>query len=92
MGVLLPLEVCERAERLAKWHGICAAAEIVGISRTSVWRLRKRGWKACNHADQRRPMPSDFAIQSRHMTHDELRAHYQASSQCITRWRRELRR
>jgi hypothetical protein len=91
MGVLIPPETCERIKRLVPVHGVCAAAEIAGVSRTSVWRLKRRNWQPWSHDHERRPRPSDFAIQQRHMSHDELRAHYRAASATVTRWRREIR-
>lgn len=91
MGVLIPPETCERIARLVPTYGICTTANITGVSRTSIWRLKQRGWKPWTHDCEKRPRPTDFAIQCRHMTHDELRQHYKASSVVVTRWRRELR-
>lgn len=85
-----PQAVNDRAKRLCAQYGPCTAAEIMGISRTAIWRMSKRDWRE-GRPGRHRPRPSDFAIQCGHMTHAELRAHYGAASGTITRWRRELR-
>ncbi len=90
MGVLISPETCERIKRLVPTYGICVAAEIAGVSRTSVWRLKQRGWQPWTHDNEKRPRPSDFAIQCMHMDHAGLRRHYKAGSGAVTRWRREI--
>lgn len=85
-----PQATTDRAKRLCEVHGPITAARILGIHRSAVHRMRVRGWLE-GRPGRERPRPTDFAIQERHMTHGELRAHYGAASGTITRWRRELR-
>lgn len=91
MAALIPAETCERIKRLVPVHGICVTAEITGVNRSSIWRLKRRDWQPWSHDLEKRPRPTDFAIQQHHMTQKELRAHYRAASATVTRWRRELR-
>jgi hypothetical protein len=88
MGVPLPQALHDRARRLFAIHGTTTTAAILGLHYTAIWRMRKRGWKQ-GQPGRRRPIPSDFAIQARHMTHAELVAHYRAGTQTVTRWLRE---
>lgn len=83
--------LCDRAELLSRAHSQLAVSEITGIAPSTLWALERRGWKAVKAGGRVRTMPSDFAIQSHHMTADELRNHYRTSSRAVARWRRELR-
>jgi hypothetical protein len=90
MATSYPQAVHDRARSLTETHGLCVAAEILGIHRCALWRMKSRDWKP-GRPGRQRSRPTDFAIQHKHMTHEELRAHYKTSSKCVTRWRRELR-
>lgn len=88
-NLLTPVQ-CARAELLSRSHSTYAVSAITGISRNSLWHLKRRGWRALPSQKPIRPRPSDFAIQARHMTNLELCRLYRASTRAITRWRREL--
>lgn len=91
MAYLLSQNTCRRAELLSRTHSSYVVAQILGVSRNTLWHLKKRGWKALLSQKPVRPRPSDFAIQARYMTSDELRLHYQTSTRAVARWKRELR-
>lgn len=78
--------IVARAERLARVHPVDAVADIVGLHRTTVYRLRNRGWRPTRNGPPLRPVPSDFAIQARHMTSGELATHYRAGTRTVARW------
>lgn len=91
MARALSQVVCDRAELLARVHDQRTVAALVGIAESTLWHLRKRGWKATKVGGKLRPRPNDFAILQRRMTAEELRIHYRTSSRAVARWRRELR-
>jgi hypothetical protein len=66
-----------------------AVAELVGVGRSTLSLMKKRGWRAVDYSASRRRLPNDFAIQARHMTHSELMEHYHAASRTVSRWMRE---
>jgi hypothetical protein len=82
-------ETCARAELLSRAHSERAVAMITGLNRGTLRALKIRGWKPCQHTRPVRPMPTDFAIQCRHMTTNELRKHYRTSKRSIGKWRQE---
>ncbi len=82
--------VCERARRLCSVHSERTVAELLGIARSSIWKAKRRGWRAAETTHPYRRRPSDFAIQARRATVDELARFYGTSTRCITRWRREI--
>lgn len=84
----LPQQLCDRAKLLASIHPLQTVAEILGKHPAMISRIRARGWKEQRYP--RKPMPTDFAIQVRHMNHEELKAHYRAGSCTVTRWRKEI--
>ena len=86
----IPQPVCDRAELLSRAHDQKTVASILGISRNTVRKIARRGWKAAPTTRPFRPVPSDFAIQVRHMGYDELTRHYGTSTMTIRRWRAEL--
>jgi hypothetical protein len=77
-------DVIDRARRLSAVHPRPVVAELTGIPRRSLIRIAGRGWTS-RVGRGSRPMPSDFAIQSRHIGQDELCRHYRTSSKLITR-------
>lgn len=83
-------EMHDRAELLARVHPMQTVAALIGVLPSQLTRMKKRGWKAPQNWQRRRPMPGDFAIQSRHMSHAELCAHYVAGRRTVTRWMHEL--
>ena len=85
----IPQSIYDRARLLATVHPMGVVAEIIGVRRTTLSLMKKRGWKAVDYSAARRPAPNDFAIQARHMTHGELMAHYRAASRTVSRWMRE---
>ena len=90
MGTPLPQDVHDRAELLCRSHDQKTVAGLLGVCEDVIGAMRRRGWKAVPPGRHRRPRPSDFAIQVRHMKQQELRAHYRTGCDNITRWRREL--
>ncbi|HYI43684.1 MAG TPA: hypothetical protein VD768_08700 [Sphingomicrobium sp.] len=91
MSASLPQETIDRVRRLLQVHPQGVVAEICGVSIVSIYRASRRGWRAGRAGHPVRPMPSDFAIQVRHLSNVELVAHYRTSTRAIARWRRELR-
>lgn len=90
MPALVPQPLCDRAKLLLSIHSERTVVELTGISRNTLYHLKRRGFRAAEHSMRYRPRPSDFAIQCRHMGRVELAKHYRCSSRVITRWRREL--
>ena len=82
--------VCDRAKLLSSVHGEQTVMLLTGLASGTLYRLKKRGWKAIGPGFRQRPKPSDFAIQARHMTGEELARHYRTSNTCIARWGREI--
>lgn len=91
MATYLSPEICRRAKLLSDVHSQRTVAEILGISKNSLWHLKRRGWRPITTATQQRERPADFAIQCRHMSREELAAHYRTSNTILARWGRELR-
>lgn len=86
----IPQPVCDRVELLSRSHDQKTVASIVGISRNTVRKIKRRGWVSAASTRPFRPVPPDFPIQVRHMGYDELTAHYGTSTSTIKRWRAEL--
>lgn len=86
----LSQQMHDRARRLAQVHPLQTVAELIGVLPSQISRMKKRGWKAPPDGAPRRPMPADFPIQSRHMSHGELTRHYRAGNTTVSRWFREL--
>lgn len=82
--------VHDRVKRLLNVHSWRDVSEITGVGQSTIFAMRRRAFQAPETTCPRRPRPSDFAIQSRHLNHEQLRAHYRAGSRAITRWKREL--
>jgi hypothetical protein len=80
----------KRAELLSRVHPCHVVAELVGSSTAALTRAKRRGWKEKSVGHPLRPMPTDFAIQSRHMTLTQMTRHYRASNRTVWRWSREL--
>ncbi|RYG87625.1 MAG: hypothetical protein EON59_06855 [Alphaproteobacteria bacterium] len=78
---------CDRARRLEETYGGGLACEMMGISSSTLWALKRRGFKAI--ARPLRKMPTDFAIIADGRNSEWLRAHYGTSNRSIARWRRE---
>lgn len=85
-----PQALCDRARLLSTAHPQRTVAEILGISRSTLFLMKKRNWREGPTGPHLRQRPSDFAIQVRYLRHEELMAHYRAASRSIVRWRREL--
>lgn len=90
MPAPLSQATCDRVRNLLKVHTRKDVAAIVGIAVSSVHEIQRRRFRAAPTTRPFRARPSDFAIQSNHLNHAELCAHYRASSKTVTRWRREL--
>lgn len=86
----LPQSLHDRAELLSRSHPERAIAAILGISRHSIFKMKRRGWQAAETTHPFRKRPADFAIQTKHATVDELARHYGTSTRVICRWRREI--
>jgi hypothetical protein len=80
-----------RAEFLSRVHPCHVVAELVGSSTAALTRAKRRGWVERGVGHPRRPMPTDFAIQSRHLTQTQMTRHYGASTRTVWRWMRELK-
>lgn len=89
MVTSIPQYVVDRAKLLSTVHPSRTVSDLTGLSCSTLWHLRRRGWKAA--PSRNRPMPSDFQIQARHMTRNEMARHYRASNTAVSRWLRELR-
>ena len=87
----LPQHVVDRARRLADVHPLQTVAELIGVRPSQVTRMKRRGWIAPPDGRPSRPMPTDFAIQSTHMSQNDLVRHYRAGISTVQRWKRELR-
>lgn len=85
----IPQAVVSRAELLARAHPLQTVAALIGVTPSQITLMKKRGWKAAR-VKPLRPMPNDFAIQSAHMTFDELVKHYRAGTATVGRWMREV--
>lgn len=86
----IPQHVHDRARRLAAIHPMKTVAELVGVRPSQLSKMKKRGWVAVPEGVPPRLMPSDFAIQSRHMSHRALSQHYRTGMAVIRRWFSEL--
>lgn len=61
-------------------------AELLGLKPSVITRVKQRGWRQADYASVKRPMPTDFGIMARKLTHRELMAHYHCGSRAIQRW------
>jgi len=86
----IPQHVHDRARKLAEVHPMKVVAEIIGVRPGQLSRMKKRGWIARADGSALRPMPADFPIQSRHMSHRELSVHYRTGMAVVRRWFSEL--
>lgn len=91
MGPSIPQTVCDRVKLLSSMYSESTIMELTGLGRASLYRIKKRGFRALRKGPRPRPRPSDFAIQERHLSADALARHYHTSNNNIARWRRELR-
>jgi hypothetical protein len=89
MGTPIPQRLYDRAELLARSHPLGTVAEIMGIGRTTVSKMKKRGWKAVDYSSLRRPVPTDWAWRAPDMSVNELAAYYGTCSRTVCRWLRE---
>ena len=85
----LPQSLHDRAELLARSHSQNTVAEILGLRASTITEMKQRHWKAKGPDPRLRPVPTDFCIQARHMTHAQLCEHYRTSPRVISRWMRE---
>lgn len=86
----LPQAMYDRARLLADVHPLQTVASIIGVKPGQISRMKARGWKAPPDGRSKRPMPTDFAIQSAHMTFADLTRHYGAGNSTVIRWFAEL--
>lgn len=89
MAKPIPQSQYDRAELLSRAHPLGAVAEIMGIGRSTISKMRKRNWQAVDYSCMRRPIPSDFGIYAPDMSVNELAAHYRTPPRTICRWLRE---
>jgi hypothetical protein len=92
MTRLVSEATCARVKLLCSVHPDRTVAELVGISRNTIYHLKKRQWRALTSFRRCRPRPSDFAIQRNYMDRDGLVKHYRASARTVARWLRETPR
>ncbi len=86
----IPQHVHDRARRLAEIHPMKVVAELVGVRPSQLSKMKKRGWAAVPEGVSARQMPTDFAIQSRHMSNRALALHYRTGLAVVRRWFSEL--
>lgn len=85
-----PQALVSRAEVLARSHELQVVAELLGLKRSQITQMKKRGWKEAISGVPQRPAPNDFAWMAGRMTFGELSAHYRAGNRTIARWLREV--
>ena len=89
MGVPIPQSQYDRAELLARSHPLGTVADIMGVGRSTVSKMKGRGWKATDYRHTRRPVPSTWGIIAPDLPVNALAAHYGTSHRTIARWLRE---
>lgn len=89
MGRCIPQSQYDRAELLARSHPLGVVAEIMGIGRTTISKMKARNWRATSYDRTRRPVPSTWGIYATSMTINELAAHYRTCPRTTCRWMRE---
>lgn len=89
MGTPIPQSQYDRAELLARSHPIGTVAEIMGVGRSVVSKMKRRNWIATSYDHTRRPVPSDWGILAVEMSTRELAAHYRTTGRVIKRWMQE---
>ena len=87
---LLSQHTHDRAERLCRIHSERTVAEILRVSRSTLYKMKRRQWRAAATTHPFRKRPVDFAIQNRGSSIDLLARHYGTSTRVIRRWRREI--
>lgn len=90
MTKLVSQATCDRVRLLCGVHPERVVAELTGVSRNTIYFLRKRGWKAASRFRRMRSRPTDFAIQRRYMNREQLASHYGTANRSIARWHGEL--
>lgn len=78
--------LCDRAELLARAHPLGTVATLLDLHPSQITRIKQRDWRAADHRGKFRPRPTDFAIQSAHLTFAELVAHYGCGTRTLIRW------
>lgn len=91
MAKLLTSTECARARLLCGVHPERVVVTIMGISRNSLYHLKKRAWQPSGHFRRERPRPTDFAIRAKHMNREALIGHYHTSNRTAARWLREVK-
>lgn len=86
----IPQHVHDRARRLAEVHPMKTVAAMIGVRPSQLSKMKRRGWRAVPEGVPQRPMPSDFAIQSRHMSNRDLARHYRTGLAVVRRWLSQL--
>lgn len=89
-GKALPQSAYDRVRTLVGCHPYETVVAITGYSKSTIWKMKRRGWQAQGNGYRNRPRPTDFAIQSKHLSTQALAAHYKTSTRSVTRWKREL--
>lgn len=89
MGTPIPQRLYDRAELLARSHPLGTVAEIMRLGRSTISKMKKRGWKAVDYAPLRRPVPNDWGIVAPDHSVNELAAIYRTTPRTISRWLRE---
>jgi transposase len=83
-------ELCDRIKRLCALHTNLVVAQLCHVNRNTVWRVKKRGFKAGHSGPTLLQRPDDFAIHADKMTIIDLAKHYRCSPSMIQRWVREI--
>lgn len=89
MGTPIPQSMYDRAELLSRSHPLGTVAEIMRVGRTTISKMKKRGWKAVNYDSLRRPVPSNWGIVAPDHSVNELARIYGTPPRTICRWLRE---
>jgi hypothetical protein len=89
MGTPIPQSTYDRAELLARSHPLGTVAEIMGVHRSTVSKMKARAWRAVDYKHTRRPIPSTWGLYAPDLTVNQLAAHYRTPPRTICRWMRE---
>ncbi|MBO9380433.1 hypothetical protein GG804_27085 [Sphingomonas histidinilytica] len=81
-----PQATIDRIKLLRKFHSQEDTATIVGVSKTYVSRIERRGFVPKKAGRPLPVRPGDFAIQCNHMTKHELADHYGVHLDTIEKW------
>lgn len=85
----LPQSLCDRAKFLCTIHSQQDVANILGLQKGMITKMKQRGWKSAG-TKAFRPVPTDFAIVSPGKSVRYLSRHYRAGHMTVERWLEQL--